>query len=122
MNRFLSTTALALMLGAAPAHAMGHEMGLSGGLSMPTGDFHDAAGTGFNIGGEYQYMITNLGVGASIAYHSWGATDETNDAAALAFGSGSEMSFKTWQYSAYGVWAIPTPTMTPAIVGWTPAS
>jgi hypothetical protein len=108
--RFRTLIALASMtlLAAAPAHAVGnHEMGLSGGFSMPTGDFGDAANTGFNFGGEYQYMITNLGMGATIAYHGWGASDD------MALPADTDMSFKAWQYSAYGVWSIPTPTMTP---------
>jgi len=124
MMRFRTLIALAALtlIAAAPVQAQGrHELGLEGGMSMPTGGFGDAANTGYNIGGQYQYMIMNYGVGAELAYHSWSGSDATNAAVAVTPGDGSKMDFSTWQYNAYGVWSMPTPTTTPYVkfgMGW----
>ena len=60
--RFRTLIALAALtlIAAAPAQAAvgQHEFGFEGGLSVPTGDFGDAAGNGFNIGAQYQYMVS----------------------------------------------------------------
>jgi opacity protein-like surface antigen len=100
----------ALLLSAGPAAAITgtHEFGVEGGMSLPTGDFSDAAGAGFNGGLLYQFtFLDRYGVGAGIRYNGWSGSDDLNASAESAFGAGSKFSFTAWEYDLFGVFNVP---------------
>src|SRR2546422_11304574 len=72
--------------------------GLNGGGSFPTGDFGDAAASGWNIGGQADYwMNSQWGVGADASYIANNGSDTFNTTAVGLFGTGSEGKFSTIQ-------------------------
>ena len=84
-KRLISAGALALALAApavAGAQAIGANraftLGIAAGATVPTGDFADFYGTGFNVMGSLGFQPAALPVGISIdvAYHSLGIDDE----------------------------------------------
>lgn len=108
---------------AAPAHAItgSHSFGIEAGASVPSGDFSNAANTGFNVGADYQFMVTQFGVGAELKYHSWSGSDNANTAAEALYGAGSEFKYSAWEYNAFGIMTMPMPTATPYVKfggGW----
>ncbi len=112
----LALIASATLLLSGSAFAAGeHQFGLDGGTSLPSGDFGDAASAGYNIGGFYQFMMGNLGlgtsgnfgVGAEVKYHGWGASSDAG------LPSGTEASMNAWQVGTYGIWALPMQRATP---------
>jgi len=115
--RTLALIASAALLVSGSAYAAGnHQIGLEGGTSLPSGDFGDAAAAGYNIGGYYQYMMGdlglgsgNFGVGAEVKYHGWGSSDNAG------MPSGTEASMNAWQLGTYGTWAMPLQQATPYV-------
>lgn len=85
-------------------------VGPSAGISVPTGDFGDAAKLGFNAGVTGTYMMdATWGVGADVAYHMWNAKDEINDALNILLGTtDAEAKFSAIQYTAHVLWTAPT--------------
>jgi len=85
--------------------------GIQGGASMPTGDFGDAASTGWNFGGQADYwMNSQWGFGGDVAYHANSGSD-TYNAQLVAdpfFGPGTEAKFNTIQYGVHTTYMIPT--------------
>lgn len=116
--RTLLLIVFAALFVVAPAHATGsHSFGIEAGASVPSGDFGDAASTGFNVGANYQYMITQFGVGAEIKYHGWSASDDMTSS----LPTGTDVSFSAWQYNAFGIMTMPMPNATPYVKfggGW----
>jgi len=118
--RNLLLGAAVVLCAAAPARAqtvIDQNLGLEFGASMPTGDFSDAAGAGWNIGAQYEAMMANFGMGGEIKYHGWGASDDFLSG----IGSGSDGSFAAWQYDVYGIAAMTMPKWRPyakAGLGW----
>jgi opacity protein-like surface antigen len=95
------------------AHAgvlVSHQLGLEAGTSLPSGDFSDAAKSGYNIGAVYQAGFPMFGIGAEFKYHSWGATDDLNALAETTYGTGSEFKHSAWQYGAFGTYSLPLPS------------
>jgi len=91
-----------LMLGAGAANAGSNYVGMTGGAGFPTGDYGDAAATGWNIGATGTHYVNEMwGFGADLCYHGWGGSEDANDAAELAFGPGSEFSFTALQATAH---------------------
>jgi hypothetical protein len=83
-------------------------IGIQGGGSLPTSDYGKVAKTGYNIGGEADYwMNSTWGLGADVAYHANGGSDDANAAAVLADGVGSEVKWSTIQYGAHATYLIP---------------
>src|SRR5262245_17265112 len=79
------------------------------GASLPMGDYGDAASTGWNAGGTCSYNMTSgWGVGADLGYHSWSGSDELNQAAELAFGTGSEIKWTAIQITPNVSYHFPT--------------
>jgi len=123
--RTLATFALVASfaaLCAAPAGAGvgSHQVGLDLGASVPSGDFSDAASTGFNVGGVYQYNINRFGVGGEVKYHSWNASTDMKAAVEAVSGAGSEMKFTAMEYDVFGIVNLPISTMpmvTPYVKG-----
>jgi opacity protein-like surface antigen len=100
-----------LVLGAGASNAGSNWIGVSGGAGVPTGDYGDAAATGWNLGVTGTHMVNDQwGFGGDLAYHAWGASDDLNAFAEASFGPGSEFSFSALQGCAHAVMAFPTQT------------
>jgi len=92
---------MAMMLTAVMASSAGAAgnmvFGITGGAAVPTGDFSDAASTGFNFGGTGTMMLNqSWGVGADVAYHMWNGSDDLNAGTQLLLGDPSA----EWKFSA----------------------
>src|SRR5215467_1268821 len=69
-------------------------IGPMAGMSLPTGNYGDAATTGWHGGVNCDYNMNNgWGFGLTGAYHSWGGSDALNSAAAATFGTGSKIDW-----------------------------
>jgi len=118
--RTVVLAAAVAMIAVAPAHATGtHEYGVEAGVSVPAGIFSDNANTGFNLGAQYQFIITQVGIGAEVKYHGWGGSDKS------ALPAGTEQNFTAWQYDVFGIVKMPSTGTQPYLkggMGWyTPA-
>jgi len=104
-----------LVLGVGAAHASSNWIGVNGGFGIPTGDYGDAASTGWNLGVTGTHMVNDQwGVGGDLGYHAWSGSDDINAAAVLLYGPGSEFSWSAFQATAHAVMAFPTKgTVTP---------
>jgi len=97
----------ALSVGA--AHAGSNWVGFTGGAGIPTGDYGDAASTGWHLGATGTHMMNDAwGIGADLAYHAWSGSDDLNAALEATFGPGSEFSWSAIQADVHGVMMIPT--------------
>lgn len=91
------------------AHAGSNWIGFSGGAGIPTGDYGDAAAMGWHVGATGTHMMNDAwGIGADLAYHAWGGSDDLNAALEASFGPGSEFSWSAIQADVHGVMMIPT--------------
>jgi outer membrane protein W len=73
-------------------------IGPTAGMSLPMGNYGDAASTGWHGGVNCDYNMNNgWGFGATVAYHSWSGSDALNAAAAAAFGPGSKIDWSAIQ-------------------------
>ena len=71
--------------------------GVTGGAAVPTGDFSNAANTGYNFGGTGTVMLNqSWGVGADVAYHMWNGSSDLNTGTQLLLGDPSA----EWKFSA----------------------
>ncbi len=77
MSKFLTLAVLAFtLLFSAPSYSRGPAMMLGGdvGLAFPTGDFGDAAKTGFGLNGAFTYFLQpDLALTGILGYWSFGA-------------------------------------------------
>jgi hypothetical protein len=114
--RTLALVASAALLVSGTAFAAGeHQFGIEGGTSLPSGEFGDAAAAGFNVGGFYQFMMGDLGIGTSgsfgagaeVKYNGWGSSSDAG------LPSGTDASMNAWQVGTYATWALPMQTATP---------
>jgi outer membrane protein W len=76
-------------------------IGPMGGVAVPVGDLSDKnkgnAGVGFNIGGTFDYFVTDaIGIGIDGAYSS--SSDKDN----------SDIKFKTTNFGGHLEWLLPT--------------
>lgn len=101
-----------LVLGASSAGATGTMcFGVGAGASLPSGNYSDAAKTGWHAGGTGTYMLnTQWGIGGDVNYHRWGASDDMNAAAEAGFGTGSKFSWTAIQATPHVQFRIPTQT------------
>src|SRR5215510_1129489 len=91
------------------AHAGSNWIGFSGGAGIPTGDYGDAAATGWHLGATGTHMMNDQwGIGGDLAYHAWGASDELKAATEATFGPGSEFSWSAIQANVHGTMMFPT--------------
>jgi opacity protein-like surface antigen len=109
----LKTAVLAVSLlafGAGMAHAGSWSLGLNGGAAKPTGDFGDAAATGWNVGVGMNNMVNSTwGIGADLGYHSWGGSDDYNSALQVLSGDPSAKgSFSAIQATGAVSYHFPT--------------
>jgi len=101
--------AAALVMSAGVANAGVNWIGLTGGAGIPTGDYHNAATTGWHLGATGTHMLDKQwGVGADLGYHAWGGSSDANAAAVLLGGPGSKFNWSAFQATAHGVMAFPT--------------
>lgn len=89
-------------LSASTAFAAKSQIGVGAGTTIPIGDLGDAAGIGFHIGGEYDYMASeNLAYGGELTYHKLGSKD-------LSVGTISvDSEFSVIQYTVHGKYFFP---------------
>jgi opacity protein-like surface antigen len=100
-----------LIVGASAASAGTNWVGISGGAGIPTGDYGDAAATGWNVGVTGTHMISDQwGFGGDLGYHAWNGSSDMNAAAEALFGPGSEFSWNALQANAHAIMAFPTQT------------
>lgn len=94
-----------LMLGAGAASAGSNYVGLTGGAGIPTGDYSEAAGAGWQIGATgTHYMNDMWGFGGDLAYHGWGASKDMKDALELAYpGQEATLNFTALQATAHAI-------------------
>jgi opacity protein-like surface antigen len=134
MNRTSKALALALCLGAAtvasaqdattptPASTTTSTgvgsivLGPTLGLSLPFGDFADAANIGINIGliGDY-YMAPNWSLGGEISWHTFGGNDDLEKALSVEAGTPVELKFRALPIVAHAKYFIPAQSMTPYV-------
>jgi opacity protein-like surface antigen len=111
----IALAALALFAATPALAAKGDKwLGLNFGGAVPTGDFSDAAKTGFEGGVTGTYMVANqVGVGVDVAYHMWSAKDDFNtflqseDNLAGATNSSAEAKFHALQATAHVMYMFP---------------
>src|SRR4029077_2583287 len=89
---FLAVGLVAMTACAASASSGSFCFGPTAGMSLPTGNYGHAGTPGWHgrVTADYN-MNSGWGIGATIAYPSWGGSDALNAAAASAFGSGSKI-------------------------------
>jgi opacity protein-like surface antigen len=108
-SKFMVLCAALLMLGVGSANAASTWIGFNGGAGIPTGDYGDAAATGFQFGGTATYMMNSQwGMGADVGYHMWNGSEDANAGAELLFGPGSEFKWSALQATAHVMLNIPT--------------
>lgn len=101
-----------LVIGAGAAYAQGAWLGVTAGAGIPTGNYGDAAATGWNAGATGTVMLNDRwGIGGDLGYHSWGGSDALNAATATAFGAGSEFKWSAIQATGHTMLRIPTAGM-----------
>jgi len=112
-----------VVVASSPALAGGYSVGVLGGLDLPMGDFKDASKTGYDFGVNGDYEFTPMvGGGLDLAYRSFKAKDELNQAVAdalIAAGApaGTTVDIK-WTAIQYGVHLTVAPPMKGAIHGY----
>ena len=99
----------ALVACASVANAQNNWIGVTGGAGMPTGNYSDAAATGWQLGATGTHMLDKQwGIGADVAYHGWGGSDAANAAAVAAFGPGSDINWHALQLTGHALMSFPT--------------
>src|SRR5262245_35367072 len=92
----LGVAMLAVLAGS--ANAATNMLGLTGGMGVPTGDYGDAASTGWHIGATGTHMLNDQwGLGGDVTYHGWGGSKDVNAAAEFLYGSGSKVNWSALQ-------------------------
>jgi opacity protein-like surface antigen len=100
---FLGAALLILCTGAASAGT--NMIGINGGAGIPTGDYGDAAGNGWNLGVTGTHMVNDQwGFGADLGYHAWGASSDVEDALL----PGEDISWTAFQANAHAMMQFPT--------------
>lgn len=99
-----------LLCAAGVSHAQSTSLGLIGGLGVPTGDFSDAANTGYYVGANGAYMFNQqFGIGVDLAYHGWAGSDDLNAATDALLGTtGSEWTWSAIQATPHLIVAVPS--------------
>jgi opacity protein-like surface antigen len=108
--RMLAAALLGLVLAATPSSAGAPIwLGANLGLSMPTGEYTDAASLGFLAGLTGTYMFNDhFGVGGDVNLHSPGVADDFEEAMAAAAGSTVDVSFHAIQVTPHVRLVVPS--------------
>jgi hypothetical protein len=105
----VSLTLGLLVFGAVAAHAGSFWYGGDAGMSFPTGDYSNAASTGWHLGGTGTYMVNDRwGWGGDLAYHAWNGSDQLNTATEAVYGPGSSFKWTALQTTAHGMYRFST--------------
>ena len=97
------------MLVAATANAGTTWLGLDGGVGFPTGEYKDAAATGWHAGVDATQSVNDTwGFGGDVGFHRWGGSDDLNAATETLFGPGSEISWSAIQATAHATANFPS--------------
>jgi hypothetical protein len=112
MPRLLTTIAI-LVLIAAPAWAQfgpdkGQKIASAGiGISLPMGDFGDAANTGFLFGAGYGILLSpQMEIGGEFGYHMYGVSDEYYLPANAPAGTEVDVSFSILSFGGYAKYLL----------------
>jgi hypothetical protein len=98
-----------LAFGAGAANAGSWWMGGNAGLGFPTGNYGDAAATGWNLGLTATNMVNDQwGIGADLGYHSWGASDALKTSLEATMGAGSDFTWTAMQATGHAMYRFPT--------------
>lgn len=98
-----------LVISAGVANAQGAWLGVNAGAGIPSGNYGDAASTGWNAGVTGTIMVNDRwGVGGDLGYHSWGGSDQLNSAMETLYGSGSEFKWSAIQATGHTMFRFPT--------------
>jgi hypothetical protein len=98
-----------LLFGAGVASAQGTWLGVNAGAGIPSGNYGDAASTGWNAGVTGTHMLNEQwGLGADLGYHAWGGSDALNASMETLYGSGSEFKWSAIQATGHAMFRIPT--------------
>lgn len=83
-----SVIAFGLMAFAPSAQA---QFGVSAGISLPTGEFGDAANTGYSVNGMLGFSVATMPVGfrAELGYNAWEGKEGTNAEFSTLSGTGN---------------------------------
>ena len=98
-----------LMLGAGAASAGSNYVGLTGGMGIPTGDFSNGAGAGYQFGATGTHYVNDMwGFGGDLAYHGWGVSKDLKNAfeADPNYGPDTKVSFSALQATAHATMAF----------------
>jgi hypothetical protein len=111
MRTFILLTVI-MVMAAAPAFSQVPgpklELGLGGGVSMPTGTLGDGMNTGYGFAASLGYKVMPmLVVGGEFAYYGNGAQDELLQG----LGTGAEMDMTTMQFAAMAKFMMPLMTV-----------
>ena len=102
--RALVVAVFVLSIGAASAHAaaVSQFIGVNAGLTLPSGDLSNVAGTGFFVGGTYTYRLNEqFGIGGDVNYNSFGKKTFSNEFASV------DETFHMLQIGAHGKYYFP---------------
>ena len=98
-----------LAMGAGAANAGQWYIGGTGGAGIPTGDYSNAAATGWNAAATVTNVLNDQwGIGADLGYHSWNASKDAQDALELALGAGTKAKTSAVQATAHAMYRFPT--------------
>ena len=107
-SAIMGVALLAFCAGAANADGS-NWLGLNAGVGMPSGNYGDAASTGWNFGVTGTHMLNEQwGVGGDVGYHMWNASKDLQAATEAAFGPGSEFKWSAIQATAHAMLRMPT--------------
>jgi opacity protein-like surface antigen len=80
-------------------------LGVSGGAGIPTGDYGEAASTGWHLGVTGTHMMNHqFGIGGDVGYHAWGPSEDVESALA----PDEDIKWSAVQATAHGVLMFPT--------------
>ena len=107
-SAILGMALLALCAGA--AHAQGTNwVGVNAGVGAPSGDYGNAAATGWNLGVNGTHMLNDQwGVGADLGYHAWNASKDLQAATEALYGPGAEFKWSAIQATGNTMFRFPT--------------
>jgi opacity protein-like surface antigen len=104
-SAILGVALLAFCAGAANATSGSNWLGINVGAGLPSGNFGDAASTGWNLGVTGTHMLNEQwGVGGDVGYHMWGASDALK--ASLA--PGDKFNWSAIQATGHAMLRMPT--------------
>lgn len=111
--------ALVAAMFATSAQAAGGQVGVTGGVSFPFGDFSDVASTGFNVGLTGDWNLTEqFAVGGEVGWHGFGGNDDFEKSLSADAGSSVDATISLIPVLVHAKWLIPgSASMMPYLKG-----